>query len=228
MKTRSASLLEWVQGLLERTYRMGVVVDDVGSFVIGDEGYRRFYSCANEVKTAQAAAGRGAKTLVRETEEGVRVCVYYPDNLIQCLEAHPPRRGLREVNVDAFATLVEELDHLLYIAERVLRDRPVSLFELELHANVSKYLVLARFMAGHRPRMEEGEKTWLRYHLFDKGVFQEEDPRVGARYREAVRWAVRFLEATQRLEPSERIGTLRTFHQAGVTDKLALIERLAA
>lgn len=225
---RNVSLLERIQGLLTRTYRMDAIVIDIGRFVIGDEGYRLLYRGAAEVTTARAPTAGGAKTLVRETEEGVRICVYYPDALIHCLETYPPHQGLRDANVDAFATLVEELDHLLCIAERVAERRSSSLFELELHANVSKHLVLARFAAGHRPRIEAHKKAWLRYHLFDKGDFCEEDPQVRARYRDAARWAVRFLEAMEWLEPPARIEVLRDFHRAGGWEKLRLIERIAA
>ena len=90
----------------------------------------------------------GARTLVRETDEGLRASIYYPDRLIRVLEQHPPQHGLCDANVDAFATLVEELDHFLMIVARARSGRPLTLFELELHANVSKHLVLSRFLAG--------------------------------------------------------------------------------
>jgi hypothetical protein len=47
--TEAPSLLERVQGLLERTYRMETGVDDIGRFVIGDEGYRRLYRDASVI-----------------------------------------------------------------------------------------------------------------------------------------------------------------------------------
>jgi hypothetical protein len=226
VSTRGGTLLERVQGLLERTYDMEAVIEDVGRFVIGDVGYRRFYGDGAGLARVASPAESDAKTLVRETGGGLRLCVYYPDALIRCLELHPPDRGLRDANVDAFAILVEELDHLLCIAERAVLTRPLSLFELELHANVSKYLVLARFLVGRVPRIGPRRRAWLRYHLFDKGVYRDEDPRVRARYRDAARWASRFLESLGRLRPAERIASLRGFHRAGASGKLELIRGL--
>ena len=73
-------------------------------------------------RTAPSSPARrraaGARTLVRETREGLRACIYYPDGMIRRLELFPPQRGLGDENVDAFADLVEELDHLLLLAER--------------------------------------------------------------------------------------------------------------
>jgi hypothetical protein len=224
-----SSLLELTQGLLERTYGMPRVVDDVGRYVIGDHGYRRLYTGIPEVTVPSSHPEETtARTLVRETDHGLRVCVYYPNALIRCLELHPPQRGLRDDNVDSFGVLVEELDHLLCLADRAKAARPVSLFELELHANVSKHLVLSRFRAGTRRRLGARDKAWLRYHLFFKDAFDEREPGLGERYRDAVRWALRLLDGLERLPAPARIAALRGFHRAGADGKLQLIGALAS
>ena len=110
------TLLEAVRGLLERTYRIPPCLADVGSFVIGDLGYRELYGSPRGGLDIGAAGVRSAKTLVRETDGGTAVCVYFPDSLIRCLETFPPQRGLGAENLDAFATFVEEIDHLRVIA----------------------------------------------------------------------------------------------------------------
>ncbi len=164
--------------------------------------------------------------LVRETAEGLRACIYYPDALIERLERYPPQHGLHERNVDAFAALVEELDHLLLLAERTRHMREVSLFELELHANVSKHLVLSRFLAGQRRRLGQDRRAWLRHHLFAKAEYCDTDPRVRERYRRARRDAVKFLDGLQGRRPAQRLELLRRFHHEGASGKLRLIERL--
>jgi len=215
------SLLHGIQGLLERTYGMRTG-PDAARFVIGDLGFRKFYV---EVRSGHPEVG--ARTLVRETGEGVRAAIYYPDGMIARLEAHPPHRGLGEANVDVFAALVEELDHLLCIAEAVELGRPVSLLELELHANVSKTLVLARFLAGARARpLDAARRTWLRYHLFHKGEWAGGTDMERRRYREAARLALRFLDALDRCLPAARLSVLRQFHAAAGQGKRELIERL--
>ena len=223
------TLLEAVRGLLERTYRMRTSVADLGSFVIGDLGYRELYGSEHSALDVGSAAGASlAKTLVRETVGGTAVCVYFPDSLIRCLEDFPPQHGLGAQNLDAFATFVEEIDHLLVIAERTLERRPVSLFELELHANVSKYLVLARFLAGSRDGLEAAKRLWLRHRLFEGIRFCDEDPAVRDRYRDAARWAQRLLHGLSSLRSTERIAALRQFHTSSLSEQLRQISRLAA
>ena len=206
--------------------RVGV---EAARFVIGDQGYRRLFARPGAQARSADPAASGARTLVRETPRGpLRAAIYFPDAMIARLEAHPPQRGLGEANVDAFAALVEELDHLLCIAERAQAGRVISLFELELHADVSKALVLARFLAGGSPRpIDVRRRTWLRFHLFHKGEWAGMDEDERQRYRDAARWALRLLDALDRSRPAARLDALRAFHAAPVSGKLELIDRLA-
>lgn len=223
----SPSLLEGVRGLLERTYRMQSGLPELSRFVVGDRGYRQFFEMLRVRSGPESAAADGARTLLRETGQALRACIYFPDSLIRCLEAYPPQHGLGCENVDAFATFVEEIDHLLFVAERFQLDRPLTLLELELHADVSKHLVLSRFLAGRRGRLVPRERVWLRYRLFGRQRYDEKDPQSRDRYREAARWAVRLLDCAARLSPALRLDTLRRFHAAGMSGKITLIDSLA-
>ena len=221
----NGSLLEVVRGLLVRTYRIRCGLRTLEPFVIGDLGYRALYGEGRRRQSVDAGDA-GARTLVRDTDRGLAACVYFPDEMIRRLEDHPPHLGVRASNVGVFATFVEEIDHLLLLAERSVRGRPVSLFELELHANVSKYLVLVRFLAGSRGRLTEERRDWLHRRLFDDVEFCDEDPAVRQRYRDAARWAVRLIGALAGLDGPRCVDALRRFHRAGVPGKLRLIERL--
>jgi len=223
---KKRSLIETVQGLLERTYAMERHVEPIERFVIGDRGFRLLYGTRIESKVVASADGQGARTLVRETDDGVRACIYFPDAMIRSLEHSPPQRGLGDRNVDAFAVLVEEIDHLLCIAERVHQGRRISMFELELHANVSKFLVLSRFLAAGRPRLGPRRRLWLDYHLFRKSGFVDDDPDVRERYQDAGRWARRFVEGCRTVPFAERTGLLRRFHRADTPGKIGIIESL--
>lgn len=215
------SLLRTVQGLLTRTYALSAPLDAIERYVIGDAGLAALYD-GQAPKEARSASGEGARLLLREADGTLRACVYFPDALIAQLERQPPQRGLHEENVDAFGVFVEEIDHLLVAAERADAGRGVSLLELELHASVSKYLVLGRYLAGSSKQLGESRRAWLRHHLFEKPVYADPDAEVRERYIRASRHAARFVTSLERMRPERRLERLRRFHRADLGGKLAL------
>ena len=222
MARTDASLLEKLQGVIERTYDLRTGVRDIGRYLIGDEGYRRIYGelaaagrLVEKVGTA-VTAGAGARTLLRESGKGgLAVLVYYPDSLIECLEKNDPTRRLDDANIDAFSVLVEELDHFLVIADRYRRGGEASLLELELHANVTKHLMLGMFVGKMRrtSRLSHADKAWIRFHLFEKGIYSDPDPDVRNRYHDASRFAARYVDRLDRLSPLHRVRELKRFHR---------------
>lgn len=225
------SLLEHLHGIIEKTYGMRTGIRRVGDYVLGDEGYRKLYAGSDVLRRIDAGDGRddpGPRVLLRleGAAEGLRASLYYPDDLVRRLEASPPTRGIDESNIDDFAVFVEELDHLLCVADRVAEGKPFSLLELELHAEVTKYLAAALFVARGRPdgRLGEGDRVWLRYQLFEKRDFSAEDPELRDRYRDAARGARRFLGRIEKLVSSERIDELRRFHASSHQQKMALLD----
>jgi hypothetical protein len=229
------SLIEKLQGVIERTYDLQTGVRDIGRFVIGDEGYRRIYGgLASEGRliekvgsAADASAASpespGARTLLRESDAGgLAVMVYYPDSLIECLERNDPTRRLDQDNIDAFSVLIEELDHFLVIADRFRASSEMSMLELELHANVTKYLVLKMFVGKMRrtARLEASDIAWIRFHLFDKAVYSDPDPEIRARYQEASRFAARYVRRLEALPVSRLSRELKRFHRMTLQSKI--------
>jgi hypothetical protein len=98
------------------------------------------------------------------------------------------------------------------------------MFEMEFHANVSKYLVLSRFLAGRSSRLDPAKRHWLRHHLFDKGRFRDDDEALRDRYHDANRWAVKFIERLLGQAARDRLRMLRRFHGATAREKLRLAE----
>jgi len=239
MRSRT-SLLETLQRVIERTYDLDTGVNDIARFVIGDEGFRALYgrwhdaglireTVADPPPAAAGSASGWARTLVRERDEGLALSIYYPDSLVRCLEGNDPTRRLDDGNVDSFNTLVEELDHFLVLADRFRSNGVVSLMDLELHANVTKYLVLKMFvgkMRGAR-RLAPEDAAWVRQQVFDRGEFVAADPGVRDRYREASRLAARYVTALDGMSPSARPAALRRFHRMSPQAKVAHINAVS-
>ena len=60
--SRRLSLLESISGLLARTYDMRHGLSDLAPFVIGDDGYRRFYAEQSVSSVHHGQDGRTART----------------------------------------------------------------------------------------------------------------------------------------------------------------------
>jgi hypothetical protein len=221
-------LLPLLQGVIERTYGMPRLIEDAGTYLIGDRGLRSFYA-GLESDAAHRGDGHetGARVLVRGPREAVRAALYYPDTLVRHLERNDPRQGIDDGNIDAFAILVEELDHLLVIASRSARRRPVTLLELELHAGVTKYLVVVHFLGRltGRRRLSQFQRVWARHHLF--GKYRDGAAGAEARYHEAARLAGRFVQWLDGLGVAERRSALLEFDRRGLADQVGFIERVA-
>ncbi len=220
------SLLEQIQGLLERTYEIPPGLVDAGRFVIGDIGYVHLYGDSEIVESVEVVENPGslrAKTLLQHAAGMLRASIYFPDTMIRTLENHPPRSGLNEENVGPFAVLVEELDHLLVMAQRAAEGRVATLFELELHANVSKHLVLSRFLSRNGRRPRPARVVWLRDRLFHRWTFSDEQDPIRSRYQDAARFGLQFLNRLEQRAPADRLEFLREFHRRSVAGKMELI-----
>ena len=216
-------LLLTLKSIIERSYGMPRVIEDVAPFLIGDAAYRaRYRGRDGSLPTAEA----GARLLVRESGVPLRVVLYYPDALVRHLERHSPLRGVGEVNIEAFAVLVEELDHLLTLASRAAEGRPISLLELEHHANVTKYLVVVHFLGRQtgRRRLSDPLRRWARHHLFER--YPAGGGEAASRYREAASLAGRYVHFLESLAEEERPRELRAYQRRSFSETYRLIANL--
>jgi hypothetical protein len=211
------SLLETLQAIIQRSYGMPPVIDDIGSFVVGDAGLRALYPAAGDPESG----GAGARVLVRDAGATLRAALYYPDALVRHLERFNPLAGIGDVNIEAFAVFVEELDHLLVLASRAAEGRSVSLLELEHHAGVTKYLVVLHFLGKHarRRRIPESLRRWARHHLFERYAAGGE----GGRYREAAHLARKYVDHLEGLPVGARHEELRTFQRRPFSETLRIV-----
>jgi hypothetical protein len=148
------------------------------------------------------------------------------------LAQQDPYDALTGENLADFLTVAEGVSHFVYVAWNAGHDKPVTLLELELQAEIDKYVLAAWLLreqgAGRFPRE-------LHRALFERARV---DPiAAGARaglYRTASSYAGRFcrrvashLESTARSASRELLAELRRFYRLGNARKLAFIERHA-
>jgi hypothetical protein len=92
---------------------------------------------------ADAAAGypgAGSRLLVSEDGEGLALAVVVEPDVLARLGRDDPRVRLGDANLGDLCTVTEEVSHFLFLLFRAARGRAVSQLELELQAEVDKYL----------------------------------------------------------------------------------------
>ena len=213
-KSRRASILSRLQQGLELLYRVETHLQ-VDAFVIDDEQRRR----------AGVARAPREQLLVREESGELGMGLFVDGDALANLERNDPGRRLDEANFADFCVALEGVSHFVYLALCAAGHRRVSALELELQAEVDKFVccVLLKGGAGHE----------LRRRLYGDVHFHEDlDAVERDRYRTANAEAARYAEALERRfvrqdRVIEMLGELRRFYRMGLEDKRGLIHRHA-
>ena len=223
-----ASLLEELQRKIEKTYAMDTGIKDVSKFIIGDKTYQRLYR-DEWIATSINSSNTNAKVFIRQNTKPLRVSLYYPDWMIEKLEKYDPRFGVYDVNIDEVAVFVEELDHLLLIAQNYKHQKQFSLLGLELHANITKYLVLSYFIANQMalPSLNPVFRDLLKRHLFEENQFLGKSTQEIQRYVEANRLAWKYINFLEELNKKEYLQEIRKFNKLASTEMVSYVEKVA-
>lgn len=155
-----------------------------------------------------AEEGEREALLVREADDGA----------LELSLRLPQLKG----GLDPVCQIIEGVSHFVYLADRASRDQQATQLELELQAEVDKYVVLASSLTS----FDEPASQQLRARLYDAVSYAHAaESELGARYRLANDLARRF---TGRLEREfvargryvELRTELRRFFRAAQSDKL--------
>jgi hypothetical protein len=185
-----------------------------------------------------ARHGTAEEELIIAQPDGdeLAVSLYLDAALLERLRREDPLVRLHAGNVADWWTVLEGVSHFLYLAWNAGHDKPVSVLELEMQAEVDKYVASYWLL---REQLPEHFPAELRRLLFARTHI---DPNAGERaplYREASRYAERFcgrleqtLARTQRRAAARRasegavLSQLRRFYRLSHARKRALIEEI--
>ena len=166
----------------------------------------------------QADGAAREELLIRDDGEGLEVALHLPRLILE---------GARPASLDILCQVLEGVSHFVYVAERARRELPATHLELELQAEIDKYVLLIH--AGSAgSHYSPARAAALCARLFE-GV-RYADPvgtERGDRYRMANSLAARLvgrLEArfARRGRFDELRAELRRFYRAGQTEKIGL------
>ncbi len=206
-----------LHALLAEIYALDVPYD-IEDFLVTDA----------EVADALDTEGRRGeeKLLIAEGEGEAEVSLYLARPLVDRLEAHDPTARLDGRNLADFWTAFEGVSHFVYYAWNAGKGKTVRLLEMELQAEVDKFIAARVLLERQGERPPPSLHSWL----FD---WPRYDDRLTApeltRYRHANHYAGKYClklapELTQGVEHGPLQRELREFYRLTQTAKIQHIE----
>lgn len=148
-------LLNSLQQRLERIYEIGLGLD-VRDFVTDD---RRLARLLDDSPGTRDAA---EKLLVHQDAGGLSMSLFLDPELLEAIAGVEDPEALDEDALPQLMTAVEGISHFLYLAWNAHHDRPVSRFEMELQAEVDKFVLAGIITAArNRGRIPRRLHHWL-------------------------------------------------------------------
>ena len=212
------SLLARLQLGLEALYRVETRLA-IDAFVI-DDGAREHL---------QPARAPREQLLLRETDGELAIGLFVDAAALANLEQHDPQARLDDRNFSDFCLAVEGVSHFIYVALAAARHRPVSQLELELQAEVDKFVCCFLLLS----RATERIPVSLRRRLYGDVAYADDlDADERERYRTANQQASRYAAALEHrfVAPEQTIPLLaevRRFYRMDLPAKLGRIAQLA-
>jgi hypothetical protein len=218
----SVATLASLQGVLAEIYDLAAT-PDVVQFLMTDRA---------SVARFQGARNSEEQLLVAQDEDVLSLALYIDAEVLERLGRHDPFELLDAKNLGDYLTVAEGVSHFVYVAWNAGFDKQVTLLELELQAEVDKYVLCAWLLREQGAGRFPGE---LHRALFERSRI---DPTAAAGrtrlYHTASSYGGRFcrrvaasLARGPRGATRELLTELRRFYRWGNARKLRHIERFA-
>ncbi len=205
--------LNTLQKQLERTYEVAVP-HDVNDFLVS-------------APLAEAAGQDVEQLLIFEgPDDTLDIGLFIEHSVVAGLESDDPTQHLHAGNLKNFCVALEGVSHFLYLTWHASHHRAVSLLELELQAEIDKFVAAAFLFAHQRNGRIPND---LSARMFENVTFDERlDDVTRDRYRCANHYAHKYCEwltCTFLREPGDGLmRELRRFYRRTQNAKIELIE----
>lgn len=167
------------------------------------------------------------KLLVQELGDELGVSLFLDPDVLQRLCDDDPIDSLHDGNIDDFWLALEGVSHFVYLSWKAGRGRQLSLLEMELQAEVDKYIIAVGLFGEQR----QGKiPRHLHHCLFELPTFAANlNDKELERYHHANRYAGKyclhlqsnFLEADRR---HDLLSELRRFYRLAQPEKIHRID----
>jgi hypothetical protein len=132
--------LQALQQRLQSIYEIDTGYD-VEEFVISDA------LLARHLETREPSRDIPEKLLIRQHDDGLDISLFLDQDILHNLRKDNPTHTLHHGNFVDFCTVTEGISHFVCLIWNARHERSISLFELELQAEVDKYVLAAAYLA---------------------------------------------------------------------------------
>lgn len=136
-------MLDRLQQRLEHIYEVQTGLN-VADFLVTDGAFVRHMDEKHDLRASPE------KLLLRQSASELDVSLYIKQDIIDLLTDDNPMHDLHRGNINAYLIALEGVSHFIYLAWNAHYDREVSLFELELQAEVDKYIFTMILLANQQ------------------------------------------------------------------------------
>ena len=196
---------------------------DINQFLIQD----RATVAALNLPIAQQAAQE--QLLICQDSEQVNIALYIDRAVLTVLQQAVAKPGINTEQLNAYWLAIEGVSHFLYLTWRLQHQRPVTQLELELQAEVDKFICTTYLLSQQlSPEYMPDVHTALFANTL---LHQKLTAEQRVRYRTANRYAAKYcLALHKQLQRSgvvaHCINELRRFYRLSQQDKLRRINSL--
>lgn len=214
-------MLDQLQDHLNGIYQVDAGYD-VRDFLVTDPAIARILGQGSLIRDTQETV------LVAQNDDAIELSIFLDERLLSRLENCSPLQKLEAHQLADLWTVLEGLSHFNYLAWSAARDKCVTLLELEMQAEVDKF-VSTWLLA--QDQNDSGLASRLHGWLFDRVSFNpglDADQR--ARYEAANRYAASFCHGLRRrMQNDTRKGfsELRRFYRLTQPEKISHIHTQA-
>lgn len=195
---------------------------EVTDFLVTDPALAKLLGRGNLVPNTDESV------LLKEDEHGLALSLYLDPQMLQRLDRDNPLKALRAGQLNDLCKVLEGISHFNYIVWRARQDKSVTLFELEMQAEVDK------FVGTWLMALEQQDFDFARHlhgWLFDDVSFNPQlDRDQLERYRAANNFAARFCHGLRERfnrDGNKGLHELRHFYRLSQTDKISHIHTQA-
>ena len=171
----------------------------------------------------ESVSGQKERLLLSQQSNELNLSLFLDDEVVRSVQGNNPLQDMQH-----FCLALEGVSHFLYLIWNASFDRQITLLELELQAEIDKFVMMVFSSQEQRHRIEP---SFFRKLLFENIQLHDElDSTQKERYVEASRLAEKYcwkLESDYLARRSRQqvLSELRQFYRLSQADKLRRINR---